>query len=975
MGHDVHPRKPTDRPDRRRDPAAAPATAPEGPAAPVPLTRPVVVGSAHDPAEAEADRMADTALRRLGRTSGEPPESEPGAGDGHVHRRAAGAAPGAKVGLAGGALDGATSAAINAETGRGAPMAPPVLNRLQTAFGRNLQQVRIHSDDNAAALAGAVSAHAFTHGNDIFFARGAYDPTAPHGERVLAHEVAHVIQGGPPAAHRWPFGKEDDPAEKQRKAEAKAAKEKAKAEEKARAKLAKATAKENKKLESGEAKHLKQQRKEGVAKRDELAKTIATESQADKTSSATHKDLQKRFEEQLALEKVTFDHLVNEEGMDPELARDKAYETVWIAGADPALKAVRPPRETASERLVIDVRKARLEDRFDDQALERGKLGGMLSKGVEEVYEKWELEAERLRKGPPAVAADMADYLAGKTVWEQAGPEIRKKRPTDPRIERQARLDARNRLAFGRRGPKKEESKLDDAVGVTGKIDSYGSKVLTGVSTPPAKILAMIGKPIDKQLQADAGLPTHDRTLLEKMPIIGEPIDRVRHGQLKDSHVEKPMSVETRASDGIGAAASVLSDLLSSVNGVMKVAQSISKAATERSTRAILGATKACNDGAKTAVTMAKDAAELAKVIDPGVSASVGSVVPGLNIAISVLSIVSNAITLADVSMRMSDTNDSLYAARSRTPGAKKVDVMVYPLWHVHELYAKRLEQACWSTAVAISNLVTSIATVASGGGYGIPAAVQAGIKVIDLLHSLGHFVADQVIVAIAKQSRVDSIAALEGAAENQLKRDPSMAVDGIVVQAKKGDAVAIKFLKSYGVKEDEVKNGKLGDIRTKVLGGIGEDADPQYFYESYRDKIVGVLTGIGSIGGRWDSVGRLAEDRNTLDGKGRGWGWRVKMMFKGSGKYSRSKAKTAAQKNSGDAVECRVGKVYLLADATPSEIETFVNQVEGLPDSQVLDASGDPANSLEWREILVELVQSRMEKAAAAKAPAKVGA
>lgn len=979
MGHDVHPPRTLEPAERHREsPEAVTAAAP---AAPVPLARTVVVGSAHDPAEAEADRMADAALGRLRRTSDEGPDGGDctAAAAPDVHRSpAAAGGSGAVVGAAGGALDASLSTAITTRTGGGRPLEGSVQGRLETAFGRSLQQVRIHDDDSAASLTRAVSARAFTYGNDIFFGRGAYDPASPQGERVLAHEVAHVLQAGQ-AAHRWPFGKDDDPAEKKRKQDEKAAKQKEKAEDRARAKLAKATARENKKLERGEARHLKAERKKGVAKRDELAKSIAAESAADKVTSTTHKDLYKRFDEQLALEKLTFRRLVDDEGVDPEQARDQAYDIAWITGVDPALNAIRPPRETAAERLVSDVRTARVDDRIDDQVLERGKLGTMLSKSVEEVYEKWELEAERLRNGTPPVAPEMADFLAGQTVWKEAGPKVRANRPQDPRVERQARIEARNRLAFGRRGPKKEESKLDTAAGIVGKVDSYGSKAVTAGTAPPKKILEMIGRPIDKDLKAEAGIVTHDKTLLEKVPVIGTPIDRVRHGQLKDSHSATPMSVETQAANGIAASASILTDLLSSVSGVMKVAQSISKAATERSTRAVLGATKACNDGAKTAVTMAKDAAEFAKVIDPGVSEAVGSVVPGLNIAISVLSIVSNAITLADVSMRMSDTNDSLYAARSRTPGAKKVDVMVYPLWHVHELYAKRLEQACWSTAVSISNLVTSIATVASGGGYGIPAAVGVGVKIVDLLHSLGHFIADQVIVAIAKQSRVDSLKVLEGSAENQLTRDPSMAVDGIVVQAKKGDAVAIKFLSGYGVKEAEVKDGKLGEIREKVLSGLGEDPDPKFVYETFRDKIVGVISGVGGavtgVGGKWTSTGQLAQDRNTIDGKARGWGWRAKMMFKGSGKFARSKAKTAAQRDSTDAIECRVGKTILLADADASEIEVFIDRVEQLPDSQVLDASADPANSPDWREILVELLQSRMEKAAAAKTPAKVGA
>lgn len=952
-------------PGPRRD-ASLTAPIPAGPV-PLPPSAALRVGSTSDAAEADADRMADAALARLGAT---PPEAD--APSGAVHRSTAPATSGA-VGPAGGALDPTTSGRIEAERANGKPLAGDVRGRMQRAFGADLGGVRVHDGPVAAALSSTLSATAFTHGNDIYFGSGAYRPNSPDGEHVLAHELAHVLQGRD-TVHRWPWSKKDeDPAEKQRKDEEKAAKEKAKAEEKAKVKLAKATAKENKKLEKGEKAELARQRTKGVAKRNELSKQIAEESRADKTTSTTHADLNQRFEEQLALEKETFAHLVNDEGMDEEEARERSYQIAWIWGADPALNAVRPPRETAAERLTSDVRKARLEDKADDDAIERGRLGTMLSKSVEKIYEEWELEAERLRKGPPVVDAQMADYLAGQTVWGRADAEVRKKRPTDPRVERQARVDARNRLAFGKKPAKTETSAVDDAQGVTDKLDSYGNKALTGISKPPAKILAMIGKPIDKSLAEKADGPSPEKVGAEKLPIIGEPMYRVHHGLKNDPTTTTPISVETQASNGISSAASVLGDIFSAVNGVMKVVQSIMKASEDPSPRTVLGATKACNDGAKTAVSMARDAAELAKAISPGVSQAVGSFVPGLNIAISVMSIVSSAITLADMAMRMSETNQSLFDARGRTPGAKKVDVLVYPLLHVQEGYAKKLEQASWTTAVNIANLITSVATIASGGGYGVPVAVQAGVKVVDLLHSLGHFIADQVIVGLAKQSRVDALQSLEGAAENQLVRDPSMSVDGIVVRAKKGDAVAIKFLEGYGVKQQEVADGKLGDIRKKVLDQLGEDADPKYVYETYKEKIGSVLELGAGISGKWASTGELAKDRNTLDPKGdqRGWGWRVKMMFKGSTKFQRSKAKTAAQKDSKDKIACRVGKVILLGDPSPTEIGTFVDAIESLPDSEILNASANPDNEQEWRELLIDLLQSRIAKA---KTPAKVG-
>ena len=61
-------------------------------------------------------------------------------------------------------------------------------------FGRDLSQVRLHSDSNTADFAGQINARAFTIGNDIGFAKGQYQPTTMQGQRLLAHELTHVVQ-------------------------------------------------------------------------------------------------------------------------------------------------------------------------------------------------------------------------------------------------------------------------------------------------------------------------------------------------------------------------------------------------------------------------------------------------------------------------------------------------------------------------------------------------------------------------------------------------------------------------------------------------------------------------------------------------------------------------------------------------------------------------------------------------------------
>lgn len=89
------------------------------------------------------------------------------------------------------AIDGAVAAA-RASDGR--PLQPEVARSMGRALGFDLSAVRVHASDSAAASAAAIGARAFTLGSDIVFGRHEYAPTTPAGRKLLAHELAHVVQ-------------------------------------------------------------------------------------------------------------------------------------------------------------------------------------------------------------------------------------------------------------------------------------------------------------------------------------------------------------------------------------------------------------------------------------------------------------------------------------------------------------------------------------------------------------------------------------------------------------------------------------------------------------------------------------------------------------------------------------------------------------------------------------------------------------
>jgi len=61
---------------------------------------------------------------------------------------------------------------------------------METAMGADFSSVRVHEGHEATML----GAQAFTRGQDIYFAPGAYQPFTEGGRHLVAHELTHTIQ-------------------------------------------------------------------------------------------------------------------------------------------------------------------------------------------------------------------------------------------------------------------------------------------------------------------------------------------------------------------------------------------------------------------------------------------------------------------------------------------------------------------------------------------------------------------------------------------------------------------------------------------------------------------------------------------------------------------------------------------------------------------------------------------------------------
>ena len=97
----------------------------------------------------------------------------------------------------------------------GKPLSPPVRAHMESRFGKDFSQVRVHTGEAAAEASQAVAARAFTAGRSIVFGAGQYQPETGAGRKLIAHELTHVVQQGAGTGLPTQVGRSGDPAERE----------------------------------------------------------------------------------------------------------------------------------------------------------------------------------------------------------------------------------------------------------------------------------------------------------------------------------------------------------------------------------------------------------------------------------------------------------------------------------------------------------------------------------------------------------------------------------------------------------------------------------------------------------------------------------------------------------------------------------------------------------------------------------------
>jgi hypothetical protein len=76
----------------------------------------------------------------------------------------------------------------------GRPLDATTLGFFSARFGHDFSHVRVHAGAEAAESARSIDALAYTVGSHVVFGSGQYAPGSHSGKRLIAHELAHVIQ-------------------------------------------------------------------------------------------------------------------------------------------------------------------------------------------------------------------------------------------------------------------------------------------------------------------------------------------------------------------------------------------------------------------------------------------------------------------------------------------------------------------------------------------------------------------------------------------------------------------------------------------------------------------------------------------------------------------------------------------------------------------------------------------------------------
>jgi hypothetical protein len=138
--------------------------------------KPLELGAEGNSLERQAEELADRAMRIPG--SGPAVNFSPASGEAGTE----------------GTLPAEIAEQINQATSGGESLDRSEQEFFAPKFGHDFGKVHVHRDAAAASLARRLNASAFTVGSHVFFNAGVYQPRSEGGRRLLAHELAHVVQ-------------------------------------------------------------------------------------------------------------------------------------------------------------------------------------------------------------------------------------------------------------------------------------------------------------------------------------------------------------------------------------------------------------------------------------------------------------------------------------------------------------------------------------------------------------------------------------------------------------------------------------------------------------------------------------------------------------------------------------------------------------------------------------------------------------
>ncbi|GEM_PF-4177104 len=157
------------------------------------------ISQPNDPAEIEADRMAERVMRMPVGVS--KPVASVSNSATAIHRRCNACENEEDEKIQHKPLPANTSVSsqglshVNTVIGSGgSPLDLQTRSFFEPRMGYDLSSVRIHTDSVAGQSARAIDAKAYTLGNNIVFGNGEYKPESESGKHLLAHELAHVGQ-------------------------------------------------------------------------------------------------------------------------------------------------------------------------------------------------------------------------------------------------------------------------------------------------------------------------------------------------------------------------------------------------------------------------------------------------------------------------------------------------------------------------------------------------------------------------------------------------------------------------------------------------------------------------------------------------------------------------------------------------------------------------------------------------------------